>query len=296
MTDPGQLFDDYRGLLFDVAYRMLGSVSDAEDVVQEAWFRWERADREAICSPKAWLCTTVTRLAIDHLRSARVRRERYVGPWLPEPLVCDMTDPVPEQTALAESLSMAFLVMLERLTPIERAVFLLREVFELDYDGIAEVVDKTASNCRQIFRRARLRLAGQPRYTADDGSHSRLLTTFMQAMATGNVDAIKSVLADDVTLWSDGGGAATAARNPIQGADRVARFLVGVYRKGGVDLGVRTARINGVPGLVTIEQGKDGNPDDRGRVVGTVVFDVEDGLVAGIRIVVNPHKLANIAV
>lgn len=280
-------FHAHRGLLFDLAYRMVGSASDAEDLVQEAWLRWQRAPRDAITSPKAWLCTALTRLAIDHLRSARVRREQYVGPWLPEPLVTDMSSSPPAQVALAESLSLAFMSLLERLAPVERAVFLLREVFEIDYEVIAEVVDKTPANCRQIFRRAKERLAGRPRFEPDDATHTRLLTTFLSALGTGDIEAFKALLADEVTLWSDGGGVVTAARNPIYGADRVARFLFGLYKKAGDGFGVRVARVNGLPGLVLLE-GE--------RVFGTYALQVEGGRVVGIRMVLNPAKLGHVDV
>lgn len=277
-------FEQHRGLLFSIAYRMLGSASDAEDIVQEAFLRWEHAADADVQSPRAWLSTIVTRLAIDHLRSARVQRETYVGPWLPEPLLTEQAPGASERLALAESLSMAFLVMLETLGPVERAVFLLREVFDYDYEEIAGIVGKSTENCRQMLRRARERLvAGRPRFEAKAEEHLRLTQQFLATAATGDVPALVALLAKDATLWSDGGGKAAAARNPIYGADRVARFIVGVLRKSGQDAReVRMVHVNGEPGLVAYGDG-------RARYV--VTLEVGDDCIQAIRIVVNPDKL-----
>ncbi len=282
--DRAREFEQHRGLLFSIAYRMLGSASDAEDMVQEAFLRWEHTADAEVQSPRAWLSTIVTRLAIDHLRSARVQRESYVGPWLPEPLVTEHAPSASERLALAESLSMAFLVVLETLGPVERAVFLLREVFDYDYDDIAGIVGKSPENCRQMLRRARERVvAGRPRFEASSEEHARLTQQFLATAATGDVPALVALLAKDATLWSDGGGKAAAARNPIYGADRVARFITGVLRKSRDDArDVRMVQVNGAPGLVAYSGG-------RARYV--VTLEVGDGRIQAIRIVVNPDKL-----
>jgi len=282
--DRARDFEQHRGLLFSIAYRMLGSASDAEDIVQEAFLRWEHAADADVQSPRAWLSTVVTRLAIDHLRSARVQRETYVGPWLPEPLLTEHAPSASERLALAESLSMAFLVMLETLGPVERAVFLLREVFDYDYEEIAGIVGKSADNCRQMLRRARERVvAGRPRFEAKAEEHTRLTQQFLATAATGDVPALVALLAKDATLWSDGGGKVTAARKPIHGADRVARFVTGVLRKGAAKaMDVRLMRVNGADGLVAYVGGQ-------ARFV--VSLDVGDGLIRALRIVVNPDKL-----
>jgi len=282
--DRAREFEQHRGLLFSIAYRMLGSASDAEDMVQEAFLRWQHVADADIQSPRAWLSTIVTRLAIDHLRSARVQRETYVGPWLPEPLLTEQAPSASERLALAESLSMAFLVMLETLGPVERAVFLLREVFDYDYEDIAGIVGKSAENCRQLLRRARERVvAGRPRFEASTEEHARLTQQFLATAATGDVPALVALLAKDATLWSDGGGKAAAARNPIYGADRVARFICGVLRKSREEArDVRMAHVNGEPGLVAYSGGQ-------ARYV--VTLEVGDGCIQAIRIVVNPDKL-----
>jgi RNA polymerase sigma-70 factor, ECF subfamily len=240
----GNLFDRHRPLLFSIAYRMLGSVMDAEDVVQEAFLRWQRAPRAEVRSPKAYLSAVVTRLCIDQLRSARKRREEYVGPWLPEPLPTE-----PDTAAIDESLSMAFLILLESLNPTERAVFLLREVF--DYEEISRLVGKSEANCRQIARRARDSIAARrPRFESSPEQEERLLGSFLEASLDGDMESLVSVLSEDVTLWSDGGGKTRAALNPIHGANRVSRFLFGILRQAPPGLVVRRARVNGRPGII----------------------------------------------
>ena len=288
-----ETFEANRRRLFAVAYRMLGSVADAEEVVQEAWLRWDRADADTIDNPSGWLTTVTTRLAIDRLRSATHRREVYVGPWLPEPVVERSGAPDPAGHAeLAESLSMAFLTILERLNPVERAAFLLREVFGAGYDDIATAVDRSEAACRQIVHRARERVdPDRPaRYDADPADERRLLDGFLAATFDGDLDALRLVLHDDVVAWSDGGAERRAARHPILGAERVARFMTGIARNGpedGADLGIESVRVNGDPGfLVTIE-------DD---VFMTMAFELtaaQDGAVriAAIRAVLNPRKL-----
>ena len=275
--DPAGIFDRHRPLLFSIAYRMLGSVMDAEDVVQEAYLRWQRASQAEVRSPRAYLSAVVTRLCIDQLRSARARREKYVGPWLPEPLPT-------EPAAIDESLSMAFLVLLESLNPTERAVFLLREVFDYEYAEISELVGKSEANCRQIARRARDSVAARrPRFESSPEQEERLMEGFLEASLKGDMQGLVSLLAEDVTLWSDGGGKTRAALNPIHGADRVSRFLFGILRQAPPGLVVTRARVNGRPGLIGYF--RDGRPQS------VTTLDVAEGRIRAIRLVVNPEKL-----
>jgi RNA polymerase sigma-70 factor (ECF subfamily) len=275
----GDLFDRHRPLLFSIAYRMLGSVMDAEDVVQEAFLRWQRAPRAEVRSPKAYLSAVVTRLCIDQLRTARTRREEYVGPWLPEPLPTE-----PDTSAIDESLSMAFLVLLESLNPTERAVFLLREVFDYDYGEISRLVGKSEANCRQIARRARDSVAARrPRFESSPEQEERLMGSFLEASLGGDMEGLVSVLSEDVTLWSDGGGKTRAALNPIHGADRVSRFLFGILRQAPPGLVIRKARVNGRPGIIGYFA--DGRPQS------VTTLEVADGRIRAIHIVVNPEKL-----
>ncbi|MCA1688304.1 MAG: RNA polymerase sigma-70 factor [Actinobacteria bacterium] len=278
--DPSEVFDRHRPLLFSIAYRMLGSVMDAEDVVQEAFLRWQRASEAEVRSPKAYLSAVVTRLSIDQLRSARARREEYVGPWLPEPLP---TGPAPDTAAVDESLSMAFLVLLESLNPTERAVFLLREVFDYDYEEISHLVGKSEANCRQIARRARDSVAARrPRFERSPEQEERLVERFVEACASGDLEGLVSLLSDDITVWSDGGGRVAAARRPIHGPDRVARFFLGLVSKAPPTFVASPVRINGGPGIVGYAGG---------RPLNVLAFDVADGRIRAIRIVVNPEKL-----
>ena len=275
-----EVFGRHRPLLFSIAYRMLGSVMDAEDVVQEAFLRWQRAPRTEVRSPKAYLSAVVTRLCIDQLRTARTRREEYVGPWLPEPLP---TEP-PDTVTIDESLSMAFLVLLESLNPTERAVFLLREVFDYDYEEISRLVGKSEANCRQIARRARDSVAARrPRFESSPEQEERLMASFLEASLGGDMEGLVSVLSEDVTLWSDGGGKTRAAMNPIHGADRVSRFIFGILREAPPGLVVRRTRVNGRPGIIGYFA--DGRPQS------VTTFEVAGGRIRAIRIVVNPEKL-----
>jgi RNA polymerase sigma-70 factor, ECF subfamily len=285
-VDRAATFAAERPRLFALAYRMLGSAADAEDVVQDAYLRWRRAADEAIASPRAFLSTVVTRLCIDELRAARTLREDYVGPWLPEPLVDEHAPAPSESVALAESLSMAFLVVLERLAPVERAVYLLREVFDYDYADIAAVVGRSAESCRQILHRARERVvAERPRARVSSEEQERLTREFFATLATGDVGRLAAMLAHDAVLWSDGGGKTAAARNPIRGADRVARFFVGLARKAPPDFSTRVARVNGRAGVVAYVGG---------WPYAVITLDTEDERVRAVRIVVNPDKLRGI--
>ncbi|HET8627728.1 MAG TPA: RNA polymerase sigma-70 factor [Thermomicrobiales bacterium] len=277
-------FQEYRPLLFSIAYRMLGSVMDAEDAVQETYLRWQRAagDATAVASPKSYLTTVVTRLCIDQLRSAEARHTAFVGPDLPEPLP---TGPdVAGEAELADSLSTAFLVLLRTLSPVERAVFLLREVFAYDYPEIAQITGKGEANCRQLVRRARQRLAERrPRFPAPPEQRRRLTDQFLRACVDGDLDGLVALLADDITLWSDGGGRVAAARFPIRGALHVGRAMLGILRKTPGDAFVRPADLNGTPGFVAYLA--DGTP------FGTLTLDIAGGRVRGVYIVVNPDKL-----
>jgi RNA polymerase sigma-70 factor (ECF subfamily) len=280
-------FDQYRSLLFSVAYRMLGSVADAEDMLQETFIRWQQAANDDIRSPRAFLVTIISRLCITHLQSARVQREEYVGQWLPEPIVTG-----PESDPLAvirvdESLSMAFLVLLERLTPMERAVFLLREVFEYEYSEIATILGQSEGNCRQILRRARQHVSAmRPRFKASSQKQSDLLERFLQAAGSGNMDALVGLLADDVVLHSDGGGKAIAVPNVVHGVGNVARGIFGGLAKlVPRDLVRRMAQINGAPGVVSYLHGKP---------FSVLTLDVIKGRIRAIYIVTNPEKLAHL--
>jgi RNA polymerase sigma-70 factor (ECF subfamily) len=214
--DRLETFNQYRPLLFSIAYRMLGSVMDAEDMVQETYLRWEQAYGNEIQSPKAYLSAIITRLCIDQLRSARAQREVYPGPWLPEPLITGEPAGTADIAALNESLSMAFLILLEKLPPVERAVFLLREVFDYPYGDIAAIVNKSEANCRQMVSRSKAYIAaGRPRFEVSPAEQQQLTSQFIEACTAGDLDNLVNILAEDIILWSDGGGKGAAARQPI---------------------------------------------------------------------------------
>jgi RNA polymerase sigma-70 factor (ECF subfamily) len=279
------MFEAHRSRLVAVAYGMLGSVMEAEDVVQDAWLRWQAADPSAVREPAAFLTTVTTRLAIDRLRSAQKRRETYVGPWLPEPIVREWGDDPADAVAEAERLSMALLTAMERLDPVERAVFLLRETFDLDYAEIADVVDKSPAACRQIARRARDRV-GDPTRSQPIEDPENVLAPFLSALTAGDVDALIETLAADVIAWSDGGGIRRAARQPVPGAVRVAKFLIGIAeygrKRGGT---VRIVSANGSPALLT---------ELDGSLYGVMTLDLADGVLVAIRSVINPEKLTGV--
>jgi RNA polymerase sigma-70 factor (ECF subfamily) len=287
--DPGRLatFEQYRGLLFSIAYRMLGSVADAEDMLQETFIRWQQTSSDEIRSPRAFLVTIVTRLCINHLESARVRREQYVGEWLPEPLVSDPKSDPSHVLRVDESLSMAFLVLLERLTSIERAVFLLREIFEYEYSEIATILGQSEANCRQILRRARQHVSeARPRFRASSEERSNLLERFLRATSQGDIDGLVDLLASDVVLHSDGGGKALAVPNLIFGADRVARGILGSLEKlVPRNLLTRTALINGQPGIVSYLNGKP---------YSVLTLDTSEERIRAIYVLTNPEKLAHL--
>jgi RNA polymerase sigma-70 factor, ECF subfamily len=280
-------FDQYRGLLFSVAYRMLGSVADAEDMLQETFIRWQQARNEEIRSPRAFLVTIVSRLCINHLQSARAQREEYVGQWLPEPIVTGPgSDPL-EIVRIDESLSMAFLVMLERLTPVERAVFLLREVFAYEYAEIAAILSQSESNCRQILSRAKQHVgAMRPRFKTSQRKKKDLLERFFKATSSGDMEGLVALLASDVVLHSDGGGKAIAAPNLIRGVDKVARGALGAFQRLlPKNLDIRLTQINGDPGIVSYLNGKP---------YSVLTFDASEDRIHAVYVVSNPEKLARV--
>jgi RNA polymerase sigma-70 factor (ECF subfamily) len=281
-----EAFETERPRLGRLAYRMLGSVAEAEDVVQDAWLRWRGADAEAIDNPAAWLVRATTRLCIDRLRAAKTRREAYRGPWLPEPLVEDFaSDPLER----AEEVSVAFLLALERLSPLERAVFLLHDVFDADYADIAETLDRSEVACRQLAARARAHVRdARPRFQVPDDEAARLALAFMDAARRNDLTALKGLLAEDAVLISDGGGKRKAALRPMIGRDDVIALITGLTWRGSIPMAgdIRLARINGAFGVVL--QANDG--------VLTIAFEPgEDGKLAAIYMVRNPDKLGHVA-
>jgi RNA polymerase sigma-70 factor (ECF subfamily) len=295
--DAARVFDEHRDLLVSVAYRVLGSVTDAEDAVQEAWLRWSGVDHSEITDPRAFLVRVTTRLAIDRLRRVKARRESYVGPWLPEPVLTGRD--LAEDAAMAESVSMAMLVVLETLSPLERAVFVLREAFGMPHAEIADVLGRKEETVRQLARRARKHVRERrTRFGADSDEQRRITERFLEATSSGDLEALMEVLSPGVTLVADGGGKALSPRRPVLGADKVARFLVAVVgeeqtvrflRSVGLEsaseVRVHLAPVNGETGVV-ITAGEE--------PISALVLEVTDGLVRTIRLVANPEKLAGV--
>jgi RNA polymerase sigma-70 factor (ECF subfamily) len=269
----------HRPRLFAIAYRMLGSAAEAEDILQEAWLRWQVASH--VESPAAWLTTVVTRLCLDQLKSARTRRETYVGPWLPEPIATGGEEVDPE------TVSIAFLRVLERLSPVERAVYLLHAVFDASHAEVATWLDKDEVAVRQVFHRAKARVtAERPRFAPSKEAHARLLGTFVQACAVGDVGALRALLAEDAIAWSDGGGKVRAALKPLVGSDAVARFFVGVSRKAGADgLQIDWIELNGWPAMI-------GRRD--GAAVNVLGIETDGKHIYSVHVVSNPDKLARL--
>ena len=277
-------FVEHRQLLFGIAYRVLGSVAEAEDVVQDAYLRWQRVDGGEIGSPAAYLTTVVTRLAIDHLRSARIKREQYVGPWLPEPLVA--SEDIGASMELADSLSTAFLVVLETLSPSERAAFVLREVFDYPYADVATILDKSEAACRQLVHRAKEAVAARrPRFPASASQRERLTRRFLEVCRTGDVDPLLGLLTEDVTLLSDGGDQVRAAKRPIVGRDKVVRFLKGILPQAPPDAVAEMSWVNGGPGIV-VRAG--------GMPFLVATLDCAGDAIAGLHLIVNPDKLRSV--
>jgi RNA polymerase sigma-70 factor (TIGR02957 family) len=287
MNTDQQTFDDHRNLLFSVAYRILGSAADAEDVVQDAWFKWSADDRSQVSDPKAYLARIVSNLSMERLRSTRHQRETYVGPWLPEPILTesDATD--------VESVSMAMLVVLETLSPLERAVFVLKEVFDFSYGEIADAVERSESAVRQAAHRAREHVrARRPRFEADRVKKREATERFFAATVGGDINELMELLAPEVTLWTDGGGKVRQAMRPIIGAVNVARWIAGNVKRPyeGVEIADMTAEvvdINGGPGIVM---------SGGGRIIATITVDLDaDGRIATVHNVANPDKLHAVA-
>ena len=286
-----QVYQELRPLMFSIAYRMLGSVADAEDITQEAFLRYHRtvSDGTDIESPKAFLSAVTTRLSIDQLRSARVRRESYLGPWLPEPLLADQLAPDPGQRAEdADSLSMAFLLLLERLTPVERAAFLLRDVFGYEYGEISGIISKSEANTRQLAARARRHVTeNRPRFATSREQRDALAGRFFEAIGDGDVDALVQMLADDVVVYGDGGGTGPSWLRPIEGAASVGRLLAGVIRDfQQIGVTIRPVQINGQPGALVLD------PD--GRLINVLCLEISRGAVQVIRSVINRDKLQHL--
>jgi RNA polymerase sigma-70 factor (ECF subfamily) len=286
-TQGENVYEDLRPLLISIAYRMVGSASEAEDIVQEAFLRFHRESSRGseIESPKAWLSTVTTRLAINHVQSARVQREDYFGTWLPEPVLTDTQSDAAQHAETADSLSLAFLVLLESLGPVERAVFLLREVFDYGYDEIATIVGRSEDNCRQIAVRARRQVeAKKPRFEASRQKREELSRRFFDAVLDGDTDGLIHLLADDVVAYGDGGGKARAFPRPVYGREKVARLL---GRARGVAVStIRHVEVNGQPGALLLD------PEERPLVV--VSLDIADGLVQTVRAISNPDKLRHL--
>ena len=282
-------FEAHRGYLMGLAYRMTGSVADAEDILQEAYLRWERTELETVRQPKAFLSKAVTRLCLDAMKSAQARRESYVGPWLPEPVLGEGAMAVDDATELAQDISVALLMALERLSPAERAAFLLHDVFDASYGEVADALGKSEAACRQLTSRARAHVqSSRPRYRPNDGEHERVVRAFGAAVLTGDIEGLRQILAEDAILYPDGGGRVLSALRPIYGSERVSRFLFGVLEKFplGASAQISERTINGGPGFYVEEEG---------RPVQTMAFDVQDGRIAAVYIVRNPDKLSRIS-
>jgi len=296
MADPAASFEPYRRRLLGLAYRMLGSMADAEDAVQDTYVRWHRADRDNVSDPRAFLMTTTTRICLDMLTSARTRHEEYVGPWLPEPVIDTAALAPDSRTELAEDLSIALLLTLDRLSPLERAAFLLHDVFEFSFGEVATALERSEAACRQLAARARVHVrAVRPRgATAPparsgeiDGKHAQLVSAFVAATRSGDLRALTQLLASDVRVVTDGGGKVAAALNVLEGADRAARFLVGAARKGWRDdFTLRFATINGMLGVIV--DGPEGP-------VQTAAFELDGDVIKALYVVRNQDKLRHVA-
>ena len=300
MSNPASSFEPYRRRLLGLAYRMLGSMADAEDAVQETYLRWHKADRDRVSDPRAFLMTTTTRICLDMLDSARARREEYVGPWLPEPVLDTAALAPDSRTELAEDLSIALLLTLDRLSPLERAAFLLHDVFDFSFSEVAAALDRSDAACRQLAARARAHVrAVRPRGTAApsrsdqiDAKHAQLMSAFLAATRSGDLAALTRLLASDVRVVSDGGGKVPAALTVLDGADQVARFVVEAARKRAgswwrEEFRVRFATVNGLPGVIV---------DSPAGPVQTAAFDIDGDVIRALYVVRNPDKLRHLAV
>jgi RNA polymerase sigma-70 factor (ECF subfamily) len=296
MSNPAASFEPYRRRLLGLAYRMLGSMADAEDAVQETYLRWHAADRAKVSDARAFLMTTTARICLDMLTSARARHEEYVGPWLPEPVVDTAALAPDSHTELAEDLSIALLLTLDRLSPLERAAFLLHDVFDFSFSEVATTLDRNEAACRQLAARARANVRearprgaiGPPAHPGEiDAKHEQLMFAFVAATRSGDLNALTRMLAGDVRIVTDGGGKVAAALNVLEGADHAARFLVGVTRKGWrEDFTLRVSTINGLPGVIL--DGPEGP-------VQTTAFEIEGEVIRALYVVRNPDKLRHLA-
>jgi RNA polymerase sigma-70 factor, ECF subfamily len=295
-SNPGASFEPFRRRLLGLAYRMLGSIADAEDAVQETYLRWHATDRDQVSDPRAFLMTTTARICLDMLTSARARREEYVGPWLPEPVVDTAALAPDSRTELAEDLSVALLLTLDRLSPLERAAFLLHDVFDFSFGEVATTLERSEAACRQLAARARAHVrALRPRAATApptrsgeiDAKHAQLMSAFVEATRSGDLNVLTQLLASDVRVVTDGGGRVAAALNVLDGTDRASRFLVGATRKGWrEDFTLRFATINGLPGVIV---------DGPGGPVQTAAFEIEGDLIRALYVVRNPEKLRHLA-
>jgi len=287
MDDATLTFDSHRRRLQGIAYRMLGSVAEAEEVVQDAWLRWREADKAGFDSAEAWLVTVVTRLSIDRLRAAKVQREHYIGAWMPEPTLTDAPDTPEESLERADNISVAFLAVLERLAPEARAAFLMREVFDADYDEVARTLGKSEAACRQLVHRAKAQvLEARPRYQVSRETHQRLLRAFADAAARGSLQDLKALMAEDVELIGDGGGKVQSFSKVLRGSQRLAQLYFALWRRLGAAVRMELAEINGEPGLLRFVDG---------QLESAQTFEIEGDRIVRIRAQRNPDKLARIA-
>lgn len=287
MDDPTLTFDSQRGRLQGIAYRMLGSMAEAEEVVQDAWLRWHEADKASFDSAEAWLVTVVTRLSIDRLRAAKVQREHYIGAWMPEPVLTDAPESPEQLLERADNISVAFLAVLERLAPEARAAFLLREVFDADYDEIARTLGKSEAACRQLVHRAKAQVQeGRPRFSVPRETHQRLLRAFADAAARGSLQDLKALMAEDVELIGDGGGKVQSFSKILRGSQRLAQLYFALWRRLGPAVRMELVEINGEPGLLRFVDG---------ALESAQTFEIEDERIVRIRAQRNPDKLAHIA-
>ncbi|MGB6553821.1 MAG: RNA polymerase sigma factor SigJ [Candidatus Binataceae bacterium] len=288
-NDAAQRFEAHRRHLTGLAYRMLGSIAEAQDVVQETYLRWHRAERATVSDARAFLSRTAMRLCLDQLKSARARHEHYIGPWLPEPVLDEAALAAESAGDYAHDLSVALMLTLERLSPLERAAFLLHDVFDMDFDEVAETLGRNSASCRQLAARARARVrASRPRFRPSEQECERLVTAFGVAARSGDAAALAGLLTGDVIYYSDAGGRATSALKPIAGRDKVVRLITGLSRKGLATIRkISATQINGSPGFIVERAG--------GQVI-TMAFDFRDGLIANIYTTMNPDKLRHLAV
>jgi len=287
MDDPTLAFDSHRRRLQGIAYRMLGSVAEAEEVVQDAWLRWHEADKAALGSAEAWLVTVVTRLSIDRLRAAKVQREHYIGAWMPEPTLTGGPDTPEQLLERADNISVAFLAVLERLAPEARAAFLLREVFDADYDEVARTLGKSEAACRQLVHRAKTQVQeARPRFQVPRETHQRLLRAFADAAARGSLQDLKALMAEDVELIGDGGGKVQSFSKVLRGSQRLAQLYFALWRRMGAAVRMELVEINGEPGLLRFLDG---------QLESAQTFEIEGERIVRVRVQRNPDKLARIA-